>query len=96
MCHGSQTAKKPDFGKALLYPAEHIQQFTGEKAMWLPDRVYEALPYLYGCAGLVTCYKFSTPLGYVSGVVLLIIGWAVWIMRRDYRSGRVNRRPRRR
>ena len=89
-------ANNPDFGKASLPAAEYIHQFTGEKAMWLPDRVYEALPYLYGCAGLVTCYKFSTPLGYVSGVVLLIIAWAVWIMRRDYRSGRVGRSTRRR
>ena len=96
MCPGSQMANKPDFGKASLPAAEYFHQFTGEKAMWLPDRLYEALPYLYGCAGLFTCYKFSTPLGYVSGVVLLIIAWAVWIMRRDYRSGRVSRNSRRR
>ena len=64
--------------------------------MWLPDKIYEALPYVYGAAGLVTCYEFKTSLGYISGVMLLITAWVIWMMRRDYRNGRVTRGSRRR
>ena len=56
--------------------------------MWLPDRLYEALPLLYGIAGLWTVYKFETLLGYTSGVILLITACIIWLMRRDYRSGK--------
>jgi hypothetical protein len=56
--------------------------------MWLPDRLYEALPLIYASAGLWTVYNFETLLGYTSGVILLITACLIWIMRRDYRSGK--------
>ena len=60
--------------------------------MWLPDKLYELLPYLYAVAGLVTVYIFDTPIGYVSGFLLLLTACLVWMMRRDYRQGRVNKK----
>lgn len=56
--------------------------------MWLPDRLYEALPLIYAIAGLWTVYNFETLLGYTSGVILLITACIIWMMRRDYRSGK--------
>ena len=64
-----------------LYP-------SGEANMWLPDRLYEALPFLYAIAGLYTAYYFDTALGYVSGFLLLVTAFLVWAMRRDYRQGK--------
>jgi hypothetical protein len=60
--------------------------------MWLPDRVYELLPFLYGVAGLVTLYHFETTIGNASGVLFLITACLVWMMRRDYKQGRVSKR----
>jgi hypothetical protein len=60
--------------------------------MWLPDKVYEVLPYLYAVAGFITAYYFETPVGYVSGFLLLLTACLVWMMRRDYRQGRVNKK----
>lgn len=54
--------------------------------MWLPDKLYEFLPFLYGIAGLVTFYKFDTAIGYASGSLLMLTACLVWMMRRDYRQ----------
>ena len=53
--------------------------------MWLPDKLYELMPYIYGILGIFTLYKFDTAIGYASGVLLLITAGLVWVMRRDYR-----------
>ena len=55
--------------------------------MWLPDKLYELLPTLYGAAGLSVVYVFDTPIGQVSGILLVLTACLVWIMRRDYRYG---------
>jgi hypothetical protein len=60
--------------------------------MWLPDRLYEMLPYLYAVAGFATASYFDTPIGYVSGFLLLLTAGLVWMMRRDYRQGRVDKK----
>lgn len=60
--------------------------------MWLPDRIYEVLPYLYAIAGFSTAVYFDTPVGYVSGFLLLLTAGIVWMMRRDYRQGRVDKK----
>ena len=60
--------------------------------MWLPDRLYESLPALYGLGGLVTFYNFENPVGYVSGFMLLLTACIIWLMRRDYRQGRNSRK----
>jgi hypothetical protein len=55
--------------------------------MWLPDWLYRALPNIYGLAGLITIYKFNTPLGISSGVMLILTACLIFAMRRDYRQG---------
>jgi hypothetical protein len=55
--------------------------------MWLPDKLYEILPYLYAIGGLVTISHFETPTGYASGLLLILTAGLVWLMRRDYRQG---------
>jgi hypothetical protein len=60
--------------------------------MWLPDQLYELLPYIYGLLGIFTLYKFDTALGYGSGILLLITAGLVWVMRRDYRRGDAKQR----
>jgi hypothetical protein len=60
--------------------------------MWLPDKLYELLPYLYALGGFFTATYFDSPVGYVSGFLLLLTAGLVWIMRRDYRQGRVRRK----
>ena len=35
--------------------------------MWLPEKFYELLPYLYAILGMATIGYFDTPLGYGSG-----------------------------
>jgi hypothetical protein len=54
--------------------------------MWLPDTLYELLPYLYGLAGIFTLYKFDTAIGHASGLLLIATACLVWVMRRDYRQ----------
>jgi hypothetical protein len=57
--------------------------------MWLPNWLYELLPYLYAVAGFATASYLDTPVGYVSGFLLLLTACLIWLMRRDYRQGRV-------
>ena len=60
--------------------------------MWLPDRLYELLPYLYAVAGFMTASYFETPVDYGSGFLLLLTACIVWMMRWDYRHGRVSKK----
>ena len=62
------------------------------RPMWLPDRLYELLPYLYAVAGFLTATFIDTPVGFASGFILLFTACIVWMMRRDYRQGRVNKK----
>ena len=50
-----------------------------------PDWLYEALPYLYAIAGIVTIVAFRSNAGSFSGGLLIAAGLSVWKMRRDYR-----------
>ena len=60
--------------------------------MWLPDKLYELLPFLYGLVGIFTFYNFDTAIGHASGVLLMLTAGLVWVMRRDYRHGKGNTR----
>ena len=60
--------------------------------MWLPNWFYEMLPYLYVVAGFATASFLDTPLGYIAGLLLLLTGCLIWMMRRDYRQGRIGNR----
>jgi hypothetical protein len=58
----------------------------------IPDKFYELLPYLYAIAGVVTIYYFESSTGYASGLLLIFAAGLVFLMRRDYRHGKVNKK----
>jgi hypothetical protein len=60
--------------------------------MWLPEKFYELLPYLYTIGGVIAIIYTDTPIGYVSGSLLILTGGVIFLMRRDYRQGRINRK----
>ena len=60
--------------------------------MWLPEKFYELLPYLYAIGGVITISYIDTPLGYASGSLLILTGGVIFLMRRDYRQGRINKK----
>jgi len=60
--------------------------------MWLPEKFYELLPYLYTIGGVIAIGYVNTPLGYLSGCLLILTGGVIFLMRRDYRQGRDNKK----
>jgi hypothetical protein len=77
--------------KGFIQP-NHVLSRECEVDMWIPDKLYEFLPVLYGIAGLVTFYKFDTAIGYASGILLILTAGLVWMMRRDYRQVNIKKR----
>jgi uncharacterized iron-regulated membrane protein len=67
---------------------------------WLPDWLYEPLPFIYVGGGLLAMATFEDALGVVAGVLLSLSGIATWLVRRRHRlqrpAGRRPPRPRRR
>jgi len=53
---------------------------------WKPDWLYEAMPYIYSVAGIVTLYYFGTPVGYGAGALLLTAALLIWMKRKEHRS----------
>jgi hypothetical protein len=62
------------------------------QSMWLPDKFYELLPYLYAIGGVITISYVDSPIGYASGCLLSLTGGIIFLMRRDYREGRSNKK----
>ena len=55
--------------------------------MWLPSRIYEALPATYSAAALGGILVTNGhPLSLLSAVLLLGAALWTWLMRRDYRG----------
>lgn len=54
--------------------------------MWLPDWLYEALPFVYVAGGLATISHFDTPAGHGAGALLLFAALVILKMRNDYRN----------
>jgi hypothetical protein len=57
--------------------------------VWLPEKLYELLPFLYGVAGLVTFYSFDTAIGYGLGILLMLSAIFVWAMRINHQAEKV-------
>ena len=57
--------------------------------MWLPDWLYQLLPYLYVVAGLIAINYFEVMTGYISGLLLIFTAGVVFLMRKDYRQNRI-------
>ncbi|MEI6734712.1 MAG: hypothetical protein WCK94_12105 [Comamonadaceae bacterium] len=50
-----------------------------------PEWLYEALPYVYGVAGIVTIANQGNLLSMASGGLLVSAGVSTWWLRRSYR-----------
>jgi hypothetical protein len=50
-----------------------------------PEWLYEALPYVYGVAGVATIANQGNMLSIVSGALLVSAGLSIWWLRRSYR-----------
>ncbi len=50
-----------------------------------PEWLYEALPYVYGVAGIATIASQGNLLSIASGVLLVTAGLSIWWLRRSYR-----------
>ena len=50
-----------------------------------PDRIYNALPYFYLCAGLVSMFTLGHFMAIFSGLILMSAGGVVWTLRYRYR-----------
>ena len=57
-----------------------------EKKNWLPDWLYEPLPYAYAIAGLITIIVLRNAMAVFSGLALISAGGTIWTMRRRYRQ----------
>ena len=51
----------------------------------VPGKVYEILPYAYIAAGVTVPLLLKSWLGLFSGVLLMVLGAVVWVMRSDNR-----------
>ena len=54
--------------------------------MWLPDWLYEAMPFVYMVAGFAAIFHFGTPAGLAVGVLLLLAALMILKMRKDARA----------
>lgn len=54
---------------------------------YLPEPLYEILPYLYGTVGGISVFSIGNGLGVFSGALFLMASLMVWKMRKDHRSG---------
>ncbi|OBP14015.1 hypothetical protein A5320_15245 [Rheinheimera sp. SA_1] len=53
----------------------------------LPNRVYEVLPYVYISTGAVAMSLLGHLVAVLSGLILIVAGALVWILRSDHRRG---------
>lgn len=54
--------------------------------MWLPDWLYNALPFVYAGGGMLSIYHANHPVAYGSGVLLILTAFLVFKLRKDYRA----------
>lgn len=53
----------------------------------LPNRLYEFLPYLYIGTGALAMSLLGNVIAVLSGLILIVAGALVWILRSDHRRG---------
>jgi hypothetical protein len=75
-----------DFGSSSSCSHKRIQ------SMWLPDKFYELLPYMYATGGVITTTYADSSIGYASGCLLFLIAAVIFLMRRDYRERRASKK----
>ena len=52
----------------------------------MKEFMYETKPYFLFLLGMAVLFNMSPIIGKVSGILLLIVGGWIWLMRRQYRS----------
>jgi hypothetical protein len=68
-----------------------LATLPGEKlAMWLPDWLYNALPFIYAAIGTVAIYFSDRPSVHGPGLLLILIALYILKLRRDYRAASNN------
>lgn len=63
-----------------------VTTVTFKEIAVLPRTLYELLPFIYSPTGLAAIANLDTPLGRLSGAMLLSASVAIYTMRRLYRS----------
>jgi hypothetical protein len=58
--------------------------------MWLPNWLYNALPFIYAAIGMVAIYFSDRPSVNGPGLFLVLIALYILKLRRDYRAGNNN------
>jgi uncharacterized membrane protein len=53
---------------------------------WKPDWLYESMPYIYMVSGIATMLYFDIPVGYWSGVLLVVAAVLIMLMRIENRA----------
>jgi len=56
--------------------------------LWLPDWLYESIPFVYLAAGCAAILHSTTLAGYAAGALLLLAAVLILKMRKDYRTAR--------
>jgi hypothetical protein len=56
----------------------------------LPNRLYEVLPYIYISTGALAMSLLGHFVAVISGLILIVAGALVWILRSDHRRGDLN------
>jgi hypothetical protein len=54
--------------------------------MWLPDWLYNALPFIYAAVGMSAMYLSDRPSVIGPGLLLVLIALFILKLRRDYRA----------
>jgi hypothetical protein len=53
---------------------------------WKPDWLYESMPYIYMVSGVAAMLYFDIPIGFWSGVLLVVAAVLIMLMRIENRS----------
>ena len=66
----------------------YTNERTGDNIMRLRNCLFDLLPYLYVAAGIATTWYFSIRIEFVSGFLLVVTAYFVWMMVRDFWQAR--------
>lgn len=58
----------------------------GERTMWIPNWLYNSLPYIYLIIGMLAIYLADHPVGQGSGVLLVLTTLLIIKLRKYYRT----------
>jgi hypothetical protein len=58
----------------------------GERTMWIPNWLYNSLPYIYSIIGMLAIFYADHPVGHGSGVLLILTTLLIFKLRKDYRA----------